>query len=67
MYEVEPESREARKYIATPTYIINQLKKSGEIEFQGPDVLQPTIEYPDLQTKAYMRLLRLGLSSASSK
>ena len=47
MYEVDLESRQARKYIATPSYIINQMKKSGEIEFQAPDVLQPTPEYPD--------------------
>ena len=47
MYEVDPESRESRKYRATATYIINQMKKSGEIEFQALDILQPVPEYPD--------------------
>ena len=58
MYEVDPESREVMKYRATPTYIINRMKKSGEIEFQALDVLQPTPEYPDPQTKAYMETVQ---------
>ena len=58
MYEVDPESRESRKYRATATYIINQMKKSGEIEFQAPDVLQPASKYLDPQTKAYMETVQ---------
>lgn len=50
--------REAKKYRATPTYIINRLKKSGEIEFQALDVLQPTPEYPDPQIKAQMEAMQ---------
>ena len=61
VYELEPENKQTKKCKATRWYIASQMKRSKDVHYQAPDVLEPAPPEPCPEVKAYMEMVSARL------
>ena len=57
VYELDPKNKQTKKCKATRWYIASQMKRSKDVHYEDPDILEPAPLEPSPEVKAYMEMV----------